>query len=42
MDTPDSPTLFHHDETMPPIEPGTFGFGSATISNNVALTLTVQ
>ncbi len=23
----DAPTMYHHDETMPPIEPGTFGFG---------------
>ena len=28
MDDSDAPTLYHHDESMPPIEPGTFGFGS--------------
>jgi len=28
MDDFDGSTLYHHDETMPPIEPGTFGFGS--------------
>src|SRR5213083_3082146 len=27
MEEFDPPTLYHHDETMPPIEPGTFGFG---------------
>ena len=27
MDDFDAPTLYHHDESMPPIEPGTFGFG---------------
>jgi peptide/nickel transport system substrate-binding protein len=27
MDDFDAPILYHHDETMPPIEPGTFGFG---------------
>lgn len=27
MEEFDGPVLFHHDETMPPIEPGTFGFG---------------
>ncbi len=27
MDELDAPILYHHDETMPPIEPGTFGFG---------------
>ena len=26
MDDFDAPTVYHHDETMPPIEPGTFGF----------------
>ncbi|MFN0028759.1 MAG: ABC transporter substrate-binding protein [Acidimicrobiales bacterium] len=27
MDELDAPVLYYHDETMPPIEPGTFGFG---------------
>ena len=27
MEDFDAPTLYHHDESMPPIEPGTFGFG---------------
>jgi peptide/nickel transport system substrate-binding protein len=27
MDEFDAPILYHHDESMPPIEPGTFGFG---------------
>ena len=27
MDEPDAPILYHHDESMPPIEPGLFGFG---------------
>ncbi len=26
MDEFDAPTVYHHDESMPPIEPGTFGF----------------
>jgi peptide/nickel transport system substrate-binding protein len=27
MDEPDAPILYHHDESMPPIPPGIFGFG---------------
>src|SRR4051812_8606190 len=27
MEDFEAPTLYHHDESMPPIEPGTFGFG---------------
>lgn len=40
----DAPVLFHHDETMPPIEPGTFGFsrrsflaGGATLALSAVL-----
>lgn len=27
MADPEMPVVYHHDESMPPIEPGTFGFG---------------
>src|SRR3954454_23568250 len=27
MEDFEAPTVYHHDESMPPIEPGTFGFG---------------
>src|SRR3954462_11294683 len=37
MDELDAPVLFHHDETMPPVEPGTFGFGGAWTRRSVLL-----
>src|SRR5689334_17847745 len=33
----DAPVLFHHDETMPPVEPGTFGFGGSWTRRSVLL-----
>src|SRR3954451_13121143 len=31
MDEPDAPVLYHHDESMPPVEPGTFGFSRRSL-----------
>jgi peptide/nickel transport system substrate-binding protein len=37
MDEFDAPVLFHHDESMPPVEPGTFGFGGGWSRRSVLL-----
>jgi peptide/nickel transport system substrate-binding protein len=37
MEKFDAPVLFHHDESMPPVEPGTFGFGGAWTRRSVLL-----
>src|SRR3954469_22478115 len=31
MDEPDAPVLYHHDESMPPVEPGIFGFSRRSL-----------
>src|SRR6478736_1487819 len=40
MDELDAPVLYHHDESMPPVEPGIFGFSRRSLIVGGAAALT--